>query len=67
MIKIRENYVMNKQGKPMGVLINIKEYRRLMKEVEELAAIRAYDEAKASKDEIIPFSQVIDEIERKRS
>jgi hypothetical protein len=34
--------------------------------VEELEDIRAYDEAKASKDEIIPFEQAIREIEQGR-
>lgn len=30
---------------------------------EELESIRAYDEAKASNDEAIPFAQAINEIE----
>jgi len=35
-------------------------------EAEELEAIRAYDAPKAADDEVIPFEQAIDEIERHR-
>jgi len=31
---------------------------------EEAEAVQAYDEAKASNDELIPFTQAIEEIER---
>ena len=67
MIKIRENYVVNARGKAVGIFIDIKEYRRLLKKVEELDSIRAYDTAKASRDGVIPFELAIKEIERKRS
>jgi hypothetical protein len=33
---------------------------------EELAALRAFDEAKAADDEAIPFDQAVAEIERRR-
>ncbi|NEO83113.1 MAG: hypothetical protein F6J87_02465 [Spirulina sp. SIO3F2] len=36
---------------------------RLLEELEELADIRAYDAAKQSDDEAIPFEQAIREIE----
>jgi len=35
-------------------------------EIEELESIRAYDAAKASGDEAIPFQEAIQEIERLR-
>lgn len=34
--------------------------------LEELAAIRAFDEAKVSGDEALPFEQALDELERDR-
>jgi hypothetical protein len=34
--------------------------------LEELESIRAYDAAKASGDEVIPFEQAVTEIERER-
>jgi predicted DNA-binding protein (UPF0251 family) len=38
----------------------------LLEALEELEAIRAYDRAKASQDEAIPFEQAVEEIERAR-
>jgi hypothetical protein len=35
--------------------------------VEELESIRAYDDAKTSGDEAIPFEQAIEEIRRRRT
>jgi hypothetical protein len=48
------------------VLLDISDYHKLLEELEELEAIRAYDAAKASGDEVIPFGQAVAEIERKR-
>lgn len=41
-------------------------YHQLLAALEEIESIRAYDEAKASDDEVIPFSQATEEIERQR-
>lgn len=57
-------FVIDENGDKAAVLIEIKEYERLLEEVEELEAIRAYDAAKQSDDEVIPFEQAIAEIER---
>lgn len=62
----QERYGIDKHGNPVSVLLSIKDYRRLLEELEELESIRAYDAAKASADEIIPFEQAVAEIEKKR-
>ena len=62
MIKIREN----SKGQHVGVVLTNREYRKLLKQVEELEAIRGYDKAKAARDEAIPFAQARKEIERSR-
>lgn len=61
---IKERYVVDENGSRVGVLLNVDDYRRLLEELEELESIRAYDVAKASKDEVIPFEQALAEIER---
>ncbi len=61
-----ERYVVDKKGKPVSVLLDIRAYRKMLEELEELAAIRAYDAAKASGDRPIPFEKAIAEIERAR-
>jgi len=64
--KFSGKYVVDEKGKAISVLLDIKAYRRLMSEVEELEAIRAYDAAKISCDETIPFKQAVIEIENAR-
>jgi hypothetical protein len=62
--KFSGKYVVDEKGKAVSVLLDIKTYRRLIAELEELEAIRAYDAAKASCDEAIPFDLAVQEIEK---
>jgi hypothetical protein len=66
MSKFKENYVVDAQGNPIGVVLDIADYRKILEELEELESIRAYDAAKASGDEAIPFEQAVAEIEQNR-
>lgn len=59
----RPRYVIDEQGEPSAVLLEIEEYRRMLDELEELAAIHAFDEAKTSSDEAIPFEPATREVE----
>jgi PHD/YefM family antitoxin component YafN of YafNO toxin-antitoxin module len=62
----KEQYVVDENGKRTAVLLDVQYYQELLAALEEIESVRAYDEAKASNDEIIPFSQATDEIERQR-
>ena len=53
-------YVVDGKGERVGVLLDISEYQRILEELEELESIRAYDAAKKSKEEAIPFAQAVD-------
>lgn len=64
--KYKENYVVDDQGNPIGVVLDIGDYRKLLEELEELESLRAFDAAKASGDEAIPFEQAVAEIEQNR-
>jgi len=64
---IKERYLVDEKGNRVGVFLDVDDYRRLLEELEELESIRAYDAAKASGDEAIPFAQAVAEIERERS
>ena len=61
-----QRYVVDDQGNRVAVLLDIAEYERLMEELDELDAIRAYDEAKAAGDEFIPLEQAFAEIDQDR-
>jgi PHD/YefM family antitoxin component YafN of YafNO toxin-antitoxin module len=67
MASLHERYVVNDKGERVSVLLDWEEYQRLLEELEELEAIRAYDAAKASSDEAISFERAIEEIENKRA
>jgi hypothetical protein len=60
-------YVVDENGKRVSVILPIKEYERM---VEELEDIRLYDEARAElergEDELIPFDQAVREIKEGR-
>ena len=58
-----EQFVVDEGGNRTAVLLGIERYSELLEAQEELESIRAYDEAKASNDEAIPFAQAIKEIE----
>ncbi len=66
MKKLNERYVVDAQGNRVSVVLDIREYQDLLEELEELESIRAFDRAKASGEQAIPFEQAITEIESDR-
>ncbi len=66
MASFSERYIVDKKGEQVGVLLDINEYRKILVDLEELESIRAFDAAKASKSEAIPFDEAVKEIERGR-
>lgn len=58
-----EQFVIDAGGNKTAVLLDIDRYSELLEAQEELEAIRAFDEAKASNEEPIPFAQAVKEIE----
>ena len=65
-LKLNERYVVDAEGRQVAVLLDIADFHRLLEELEELAAIRAYDEAKASGDDVISLEDALEEIEHDR-
>jgi hypothetical protein len=63
MLTLKERFIVDENGQRVGVLLDIEDYHRLLGDVEELEAIRAYDAAKASGDEAVPLEQALAEIE----
>jgi PHD/YefM family antitoxin component YafN of YafNO toxin-antitoxin module len=66
MVANNERYVVDEHGNRQSVLLSIEDYQHLLEELEELESIRAYDAAKASGDEAIPFEQAVAEVEQER-
>ena len=63
---MKKRYIVDEHGVCTGVLLDIADYMKLLEELEELESLRAYDAAKASGDEMIPFERAMAEIERDR-
>jgi len=61
-----KRFVTDRRGKKVAVVLAIEDYKKLLAEIKELDAIRAYDAAKASGEEPIPFEKATQEIERSR-
>jgi PHD/YefM family antitoxin component YafN of YafNO toxin-antitoxin module len=58
----KEQFVIDESGNKTAVLMEVDRYAELIEAQEELESIRAYDEAKTSNDEAIPFTQPVKEI-----
>ena len=63
---VNEGYVVDENGNRVGVILPMEDYQRLMEELEELESVRAYDAAKRSGDQAVPFDQAVREIEQDR-
>ncbi len=64
-------YVIDKNGERVGVILDVKEYELLMEAAEDLADLRAADEAlreiESGEDELLPLDEAIREMEEERS
>ena len=62
-MNLNENFVVDAKGKKVSVLLPIKDYQKLLDELEELEDIKAYDNAINRKREFIPLDKALKEIE----
>ncbi len=66
MCNLKQSYLVDDEGKRVGVFLDIDAYQKLLADLEELESIRAFDASKASHDKLIPFERANSEIERDR-
>ncbi len=52
-------FLTDTKGKKTGVFLSMKDYKKLMEELEELEDIKAYDKAKKRNEKTIPLRDVI--------
>jgi PHD/YefM family antitoxin component YafN of YafNO toxin-antitoxin module len=65
-IKKDPQYITDKKGKKLSVVISISQYEQMLEEIEELEDIRIYDAVKAKKEKTIPFEQYLQQRRRKK-
>lgn len=63
MQQLQAHYVVDADGNPVAVLLDIKVYRQLLEALEELEAIQAYDEAKASGQQPVSLEEALRSLE----
>ncbi len=59
-------FITNKKGKRLSVVLSIKEYEQMLADLEELQDIRLYDQAKRSKDSAIPAEDAFKALDTRR-
>lgn len=63
---MRTQFVTDDHGNKLAVILPIKEYNKMVDDLEELEDIRSYDAAKKGKQEFIDAEQAFREIEEAR-
>jgi len=66
MIAAIPQYITDHIGNKVSIILPIRDYERMIEELDELEDIRLYDEAKASIQEYLPADEVFSSIETKR-
>jgi hypothetical protein len=69
--EMETRYVTDEKGERVGVILNMQEYQRIMEAVEDLADLRAADEALEAiargEEETLPLDEAVREMEEERS
>jgi len=63
---MKSQYVTNAEGEKIAIILPMREYEKMMDDLDEYACIKAYDKAKARKQEFVPAEEVFKAIESKR-
>ena len=66
MTLVKENFVTDAKGNKIAVLLPMKDYNKILEELEELEDIKTYDKAMSRKQAFIPLNQALKEIEAAR-
>jgi hypothetical protein len=66
-LKKEPQYITDKKGKKLSVVLSLAEYQKMLEDLEELDDIRMYDSVKAKKEKTIPFNQYLQHRRRKHA
>lgn len=66
MLTVHPQYITDKTGKKISVVLPMEEFKNMIEELEELEDIRLYDEAKTADEHSIPIDQAFSIIEAER-
>ena len=63
---INPQYIIDKKGNRISVVIPVNEFETILEELEELEDIRLFDEAKSNNESSIPIDKAFEMIEANR-
>ena len=63
---MKNQFITDHQGQKIAVILPMKDYEKMLDELDEYECIKAYDKAKAREQEFIPAADVFKAIEQKR-
>lgn len=64
---MKTQFITNEKGKKIAVILPIKEYEKILDELEELDDIKLYDEVKSREEESIPFDEYLKRRKQKKN
>lgn len=59
-------YITDKKGKKISVIVPLKQYQKMINDLEDLEDIRLYDEAMSDSAPSVPVDEAFKQIEAKR-
>ncbi|MDP2174497.1 MAG: hypothetical protein Q8K70_01160 [Bacteroidota bacterium] len=66
MLTVNPQFITDKKGKKISVILPMKDFEAIMEDLEELEDIKLYDKAKKINEPSIPINLAFKEIEAKR-
>ena len=66
-MSLHPQYITNKKGKKTAVILSVKEYKRVIEELEELHDLRLYDEGKMVQEPAIPLEDYVKKRKAKKN
>ena len=64
---MKPQFIINEKGNRTGVILSIKDFDRILDELDESHTIRMYDKAKEDKLTFRPLNDVLKEVQVKRA
>jgi hypothetical protein len=63
---MKTQFITDNKGTKVGIILSIKEYAKIMEELDDIEDVKLYDKAKKKKADSIPAEEAFATIERKR-
>lgn len=60
-------YITDKKGKKLEVVLTIKDYNKILEELDELQCIKEFDRVSKRKSELVPAKEFFKKLDVKRS